>query len=69
MQAQANNDDDLNDRDTGVPSDLPDLEEAHVPHHVRRARAQASRDSRKKPTISGNGVGMRRDSSLQHAAE
>ena len=67
MQAQDTNDDDLNDRDTGIPSDLPSLEQAHVPHHVRRARAMASRDNKNKPN--GNGVGMRRDSSLRHAAE
>lgn len=35
---------DLNDRE--VPIDLPNLEEAHVPHNERKARAAASKDSR-----------------------
>lgn len=36
----AQDNDDLNDRE--VPDDLPPLEEAHVPHRERKARAAAS---------------------------
>lgn len=46
-----NDDDDLNDRATGglsrMPSDLPDLETAHVPHRERKARAAASKSKDK----------------------
>jgi len=49
---QGDTDRELNDRlgtpvNLEIPDDLPPLEEAHVPHHERKARAAASKDSRK----------------------
>ena len=48
--SNVNDDNDLNDRveddgTTGLPSDLPDLETAHVPHAERRQRSK----NRRKP--------------------